>query len=1516
MTNPKIQGEVSLDTSSADAAFARVETNAAKMAAGVQASAEKAGKAVPAIGAGGDQAAQKIDRATKSIIDSVQRTTAAMQAGEKGSAKYYESLATQRGANVDALRPYLAQLEQAKRAQDIASGSLNGMAMSAKQTTAALRQVPAQFTDIVTSLQGGQAPLTVLLQQGGQLKDVFGGVGPAARALGGYVSGLINPFTLAAAAVGGLAFAYYKGSQEGDAYAKALILTGNAAGSTVGQLSEMAKRIGEVAGTQGNAAEALAIFAGNAKVGAANMEAFTQAAIRFERITGQAVGDTAKQFADLAKDPLTASLKLNEGMNYLTTSTYQQIKALEDQGRATEAANLAQKAFADTLEARSGDMEKRLGAIERAWRGIKDAASGALSAINDVGRPDTAQDELRRVRNMIATKQGSTSTGRAAGIVSAELASLQEQERILTGRIAAESRLAGEQQRSAAQVKARAEADKDGAKYLSDQVKLQAELTRQTATLRAAGASGSEIAAREKAIRDEFAKKERKDPAIKQAETALEKYRNLVGDLAGEQSGLSSSFNDQAATLQKGWKLSGDSVEVYNRALEQLKARQPGAVKAARDQLEIEQAVAKFRLEGFKAIESQYAKEAAAAEQSAKAVQDRVTALRDEEEAIQRAQLLNIGLAAALEQVRVARLEAELKDAQGTANQQRVDALEKELALRRELVGLSDRKSSRDTANEDLKKFMKPDFSTDFSAGFDKSSQAAGTFVQTMAKLIDAQERYNDVRANAKASSADLAKAEVGFQRQQISGYASLAGAAKGFFNEKSTGYKVLLAAEQGLRAAELAGSIASITSTFAEGQAKAVSGVVNQASGDPYSAFPRMAAMAAIMAGLGFIVGGIGGGGSSAPAVPLNTGTGTVFGDSEAQSKSISNSIDLLKDVDTITMRYSGQMLESLRNIENSLAGVTGQILRNGGKLTGSDFESIKTQNGQGVIDFINNSVIKQLGSGTVGGAITGALLRGLLGSTKTTLADAGLQFFGKSLGDVLSGGVAAQSFQSTETTTKKLFGLSKSTSYNTSFGGLDTNLTNQFTNLIRDTYDSVIAANKALGFSADETAAKIKGFTVDLGRVSLKGLSGEQIQERLTAVFGAFADNLATASASQYLEFQKAGEGYFETLVRVASGFEEASALLDRLGVTSIALADVNRKQGDAAAELVRQSLQAKEGLTGISEVLAIIDDTAAEIVDAYKSLTGARTDLNLFGLNGSAVGVSLLQGAGGIQALTDSLKAFEDGFVSDTDKVTNQAERMSIQFKLLGLALPSSGDAFVSLIKGIDTSTDAGKKLLGSVLGLSGGFSDLLSAIQDVGSGIADEIERIKALGNSSSAKSAAQLQTEFAIKTAQARAGDQSAIDLLPSISQALLKAAEATAGSSLDVAVIQARTLASLQATLDAISDPTKRLGTLPGFASGGYFSGGYRIVGESGPELEATGPSRIFDASQTARILGGGAGNAELLAEVRALRLELTALKETQSNEALAQAMIMNRVANVVERVNQDGDALTVRVAA
>jgi len=289
---------------------------------------------------------------------------------------------------------YQAKIDQSRTNLTRFDDSLTRTGNTAKQTAAALRGVPAQFTDIAVSLQGGQAPLTVLLQQGGQLKDMFGGIGPAARALGGYVLGLVNPFTVAAAAAAALGLAYYKGSQEADAYNKSLVLTGNYAGTTADGIASLAKQVSSTVGTTGAAAAVLAQLAGSGNIAAYSFEEITKAALTMEEATGKAVEETVAQFASIAKEPVAASIKLNEQYHYLTASVYEQITALEKQGEQAAAVRLATDAFADAIQSRGDQITERLGLIEGAWKGVAKAAKWAWDSALDIGRESTYEEKL------------------------------------------------------------------------------------------------------------------------------------------------------------------------------------------------------------------------------------------------------------------------------------------------------------------------------------------------------------------------------------------------------------------------------------------------------------------------------------------------------------------------------------------------------------------------------------------------------------------------------------------------------------------------------------------------------------------------------------------------------------------------------------------------------------------------------------------------------------------------------------------------------------------------------------------------------------------------------------------------------------------------------------------------------------------------------------------------------------------------------------------------------------------
>ncbi|EPR7624013.1 phage tail length tape measure family protein [Klebsiella michiganensis] len=113
-----------------------------------------------------------------------------------------------------------SKLAESRDALEKTQSQLGKTGMSAKQTAWAMSMIPAQMTDIVVGLSTGQSPFMVLMQQGGQLKDMFGGIGPAIKGVGTYIIGLVNPYSVAAAAVGLLTYAVYLNRQEIDAATK------------------------------------------------------------------------------------------------------------------------------------------------------------------------------------------------------------------------------------------------------------------------------------------------------------------------------------------------------------------------------------------------------------------------------------------------------------------------------------------------------------------------------------------------------------------------------------------------------------------------------------------------------------------------------------------------------------------------------------------------------------------------------------------------------------------------------------------------------------------------------------------------------------------------------------------------------------------------------------------------------------------------------------------------------------------------------------------------------------------------------------------------------------------------------------------------------------------------------------------------------------------------------------------------------------------------------------------------
>ncbi|HEL5026757.1 TPA: phage tail tape measure protein [Stenotrophomonas maltophilia] len=226
--------------------------------------------------------------------------------------------------------------------------NITELGVSAGQTAQAMRQLPAQFTDIFTSLQGGMPFFTVLVQQGGQIKDSFGGVAPALKGVSTALLDMVNPYTVAAAAVGLVVFAWYDAEQQAQAYTKALVLSRNEAAATTLTLVDMAKKTSDALQVSAGAgAEAAQAVGSNGKIAAQNLQAVADAAVSMKEVSGQALEDTIALYAKLAEDPVKGAQKLNEQVNFMTVALYEQVKALQEQGRNQDAVTVITRAAAD-----------------------------------------------------------------------------------------------------------------------------------------------------------------------------------------------------------------------------------------------------------------------------------------------------------------------------------------------------------------------------------------------------------------------------------------------------------------------------------------------------------------------------------------------------------------------------------------------------------------------------------------------------------------------------------------------------------------------------------------------------------------------------------------------------------------------------------------------------------------------------------------------------------------------------------------------------------------------------------------------------------------------------------------------------------------------------------------------------------------------------------------------------------------------------------------------------------------
>lgn len=516
-----------------------------------------------AVKAQGDEALAAFNKSSKTAerwLTQLQR-----QASEAGKTR--EELMRLRAAELgvsEAAEKYIAQIEAAntahRRLQD-------GVGMSAAAMNAAMRSVPAQMTDIVTQLAGGQSPLLILTQQGGQLKDMFGGVVPAVRAVGTYVAGLINPFTLTAAAGAALAYAFYAGNKEAKEFNNTLALTGNYAGQTTSSFQGLTRVVAAEANSSfGDARDVLLDLTKTGRYTASEIEGLGNVILRTSRVSGESLENVSKDYAKLAEDPAKWAAEHNQSMHFMDVATYQHIVALQEAGDK----HAAVKAVIEAATAQiASSSVANLSKAEQAWRSFADGISRVWEETKKgLSTGPTLQD---RIDTLMGERSGIRGNPLASGRVAQidqQVALLQEQQRM--EQRAAETQAANSRRQESA-IAAQQRIDKMADTVMSNAQRRQKELEKLQKDREAILAGGGKFSDEDYAklvagINDKYKDPKTAKPKAYQDDAATRFIQQLRDQDAATRAALESAEKltgaekQQAEFLQKIADLKGKSI--------------------------------------------------------------------------------------------------------------------------------------------------------------------------------------------------------------------------------------------------------------------------------------------------------------------------------------------------------------------------------------------------------------------------------------------------------------------------------------------------------------------------------------------------------------------------------------------------------------------------------------------------------------------------------------------------------------------------------------------------------------------------------------------------------------------------------------------------------------------------------------------------------------------------------------------------------------------------------------------
>ncbi len=1037
--------------------------------------------------------------------------------------------------------------------------------------------------------------------------------------------------------IAGMATAYASGYFEQQKFNTSLIATGNFAGTTATEMSALASRIGAATGQYASARQALNGLVGTGKVVGDDLGIATQAAVDLAEITGRSIDQAVASIAGLADDPVRAVRALDEQLHLLTATQYDQIRALEEQGDKQAAATLAMQFASDELGKRRAEVVENLGYMERAWKGVGDMASWAWDRMKSLGREDslgevtTQLDKLVEVRDRLMA-------ARDKGAVVGDLSFLNGK---IADTTAAIEKLTGKRdelynQNTVAQAKASDQQWEERIKSTTDALskqgdRLSEDVLAREIHRRAVGLDTGEARIFEDAVR---ASVKTQLESADAARASADAKRGLAGQNREAANALREAAAEtrlaaqQEREREKAMRDSASALELLDRIMESTAAtggvmRQAISTNA-REMAMLEKAVGVLLDQGPPTVEMQQ-HIADAYDAVTDAASRRVAAAEYELDIVGRLQdqyttdIRIAGLSADQRRVEIA-VENALADARRTHSAEWAAQHEEEI---------------RQTVEQGEAALHLANILSSFE-------EKNGIF-----KLTDDIKLMGDALAEAVEKGTDTAGIErmqhalgqmnAQLQIQTLGSFKALLGAAQTFIKEGSKGYKAM---ETGMAALQIVMDLIAVRA--------AVTAVLNAgANGDGYTGIARMAAMAAavapLLASIGQTLAGIGGGGGAADTSAqqqATQGTGSVLGDAAAKSESIANATEITANATTQLVGINRGMLRALIQLQTGISGASSRLARGEGDtsfpgLSGGAASPLFGAGGMGTANplkfpdplsilFGGGQEIKSQGIRVVGGALA------------SLIED-----------------ISVGAFQ----VVKTKGGWFSSSSTKLVFDEFSDDLAGQFQLVLSSMADAVREAARALGLDMDQVNAQIAAYRVEEIRINTKGLTGEEAQKELEAVFSRIFDGLAGSIVPFVAQFQQVGEGLGETLVRVATGVQVMQEAVKQLG---FALDETDPEKYAQASE-------------------------------------------------------RLIEMAGGLENFITGMSSFVGNFATDQHKFEVAQAAMTSAFEQYGLVLPTTKEGMWDLMQTLDGTTEAGAEQIAMLLELSDTAKDYYTQLE---------------------------------------------------------------------------------------------------------------------------------------------------------------------------------------------------------